>query len=71
MEADELETTLDELENGGLSDSPLTHFTSLALVLLVLVILVVLGADFSTRPSTFPVRRPPCDSTLKNLSHGT
>ena len=38
MEADDLGTTLDELKNRGLSDSPLTHFTSLALVLLVLVI---------------------------------
>ena len=38
MEADDLGTALDELKNGGLSDSPLTHFTSLALALLVLVI---------------------------------
>ena len=38
MEADDLGTTFDELKNGGISDSPLTHFTSLALVLLALVI---------------------------------
>ena len=38
MEAGDLGTTLDELKNRGLSDSPLTYFTSLALVLLVLVI---------------------------------
>ena len=39
MEADDLGTTLDELKNQGFSDSPLAYFTSLALVLLVLVIL--------------------------------
>ena len=38
IEADDLGTTLDELKNRGLSNSPLTHFTRFALVLLVLVI---------------------------------
>ena len=32
MEADDLGTTLDELKNQGLSDSPLTYLTSFALV---------------------------------------
>ena len=35
MEADDLGTRLEELKNQGLRDSLLTHFTSLALVLLV------------------------------------
>ena len=39
MGADDLGTGLDELKNQGLSDSLLACFTSLALVLLVLVIL--------------------------------
>ena len=65
MEADDLGTRLDELKIQGFSDSLLTHFTSLALVLLVLVIFKSrFAAEFSTRPSAFPGRRPPCDNTL-------
>ena len=44
MEADDLGTTLDELKNQDLSDSPLTYFTSFALVLLVLVIFKSFGS---------------------------
>ena len=38
VEADDLGTRLDELKNRGLPGLFLTHFTSLALVLLVLVV---------------------------------